>query len=874
MTSGDFREAFLRFFEERGHEIVKSSPVVPHDDPTLLFTNAGMNQFKNYLLGIEPSPYRRAASVQKCIRASGKHNDLEDVGKDGRHHTFFEMLGNWSFGDYYKKEAAEWSWEFVCAVMGLSEDRLWVSVYKDDEEAYDIWLNTIGVDKKRIVKLGDIEKGDMENFWSMGDTGPCGPCSEIHYGYFPQKDEDFVRASEEGQIIELWNLVFMEFNRSQDGSLTPLPAKNIDTGMGLERALAILQHAHSNYETDLFSPLFKKMEELSGVSARADGYLVSMQVIVDHIRSLAFAIADGAVPSNEGRGYVLRRILRRAVRHGKLLGLDRPFLHLLVDSLTEEMGGAYPELEMRKAAIQSIVRNEEEMFFRTLDRGLDEFAKTVERLKKEGKRVFPGEEAFVLHDTYGFPLDLTRIMAEEEHMSLDTEGFENRMDLQRKRAKESSKFRGDYERGDWEFFRNETTTVFTGYDVTTQADMRLVKYRRSDSELFLVFDRTPFYGEAGGQVGDTGWIEGDGTRIRIKDVTRSGEIFIHLGETEAGEIRDVEYTGYVDVARRKKIMANHTATHLLHYALRRIFGPHVTQAGSLVAPDRLRFDFTHYKALTDGQIAEIEKIVNVAVLQNLPVRTHLDVPIDEAMNMGAMALFGEKYGENVRVVQVDELSTELCGGTHTERTGDIGLFKIVRESSISSGVRRVEATTHISSLEMIEKNESVLKALSETLGVPFEEIPEKVNALRQRISELEKQLKKGKKQKFEELFDYEKDVCRAGKFNLVLLRLPDHSLDELREISDRIKSKVSNAVVFLASSEGNRAVYVLAATEDAMKNGIHSGNLLKDVLKEFGGRGGGRSHLAQGGGTAADKIDAVFTRARDLVSRLQGHGEN
>jgi len=868
MTSDDFRKAFLRFFEERGHAIVKSAPVVPHDDPTLLFTNAGMNQFKNYLLGIEPPPYKRAASVQKCIRASGKHNDLEDVGKDGRHHTFFEMLGNWSFGDYYKKEAAEWSWEFVLGIMRVPEDRLWVSIYKDDEEAYDIWLNSVRVEKNRIVRLGDIEKGDMENFWSMGDTGPCGPCSEIHYDYFPHREKDFVRAGEEGQIIELWNLVFMEFNRDQDGSLTTLPAKNIDTGMGLERALAVLQNTRSNYETDLFFPLFTKMEEISGVSARAGNHLVSMQVIVDHIRSLAFAIADGAVPSNEGRGYVLRRILRRAVRHGKLLGLNRPFLHLLVDALVEEMGGAYPELEMRKDAIQSIVRNEEEIFFKTLDRGLDEFSKTVSRLKKERKRVFPGEEAFILHDTYGFPLDLTRIMAEEEHMSLDTEGFEHRMTLQRKRAQESSKFKSGYESGDWEFFREEKKTIFTGYDAFTQEGMRLVKYRRFANELYLVFDRTPFYGEAGGQVGDTGRIEGDGTRIRVTDVTRNGEVFVHVGVVEEGEIRDVAYTGCVDVTRRKRIMANHTATHLLHYALRRLLGPHVTQAGSLVAPDRLRFDFTHYRALTDEQIVQIEKIVNVAILQNLPVRTQTDVPVDEAMNMGAMALFGEKYGETVRVVQVDELSTELCGGTHTAQTGDIGFFKIIRESSISSGVRRVEAATHISSLEMIEKNESVLKVLSGTLGVPFEEIPDKVDGLRHRISELEKQLKKGKKRKFDELFDYEKDVGRVGKFNLVLLRLPDHSLDELREISDRIKSNVPNAVVFLASSEGNSAFYVLTATEDAVKNGIHSGNLLRDVLKKFEGRGGGRPHLAQGGGTKADKIEAVFSRARELVGRL------
>ena len=787
------------------------------------------------------------------------------MGKDGKHHTFFEMLGNWSFGDYYKKEAVLWAWEFVTVNMGLSDAHLWVSVYKDDQEAYDIWLKDVKIDPERIIRLGDIEKGDMENFWSMGDTGPCGPCSEIHYDYCPSPDRNFFQGSDNGEVIELWNLVFMEFKREPDGSLVPLPAKSIDTGMGLERALAILQGVTSNYETDLFIPLVKKMAEVSEITAHNIEHLMSCQVIADHIRSLAFAIADGAVPSNEGRGYVLRRILRRAVRHGKLLGLNKPFLHKLIDILVEIMGEPYPELSQRKKVIKSIMKNEEELFIKTLDRGLDEFGKAIRKLKDEGSTVFPGKEAFVLHDTYGFPLDLTEIMVNEKELTLDMEGFEKEMARQRKRAQEGSKFKGGYDQGEWVILGDEKTTDFTGYKNMKQTGMNLIKYKKIDIELFMVFDKTPFYGEAGGQVGDTGCIEGEGIRIRIDNVKKSGYLHTHIGVIENGDIKDIPYTGYVDTARHKKIMANHTATHLLHYALRKLLGTQVSQAGSYVAPDRLRFDFHHYKALTENELEELEKIVNMVIFQNLPVTVLSDLSMEEARSMGAVALFGEKYGKKVRVVKIGDLSVELCGGTHVVRTGDIGIFKLLKESSISAGVRRVEAVTNIVSFDLIQKNEGFLKEMSGLLGTSYENLPGKVKALQERVYELEKSLKRNKKKKFENIFDPEKDTFHAGKYNLVLLKLSGYSLDELREISDRIKSRLKMAVIFIAATINNKASYVLAATDDAVESGIHSGRILKEVLKKCDGSGGGRPHLAQGGGTSPDKIEKAFTNLKEVL---------
>ena len=867
MTSAELRRGFLRFFEERGHRIVESSKVVPQDDPTLLFTNAGMNQFKNYFLGTEKAPFGRAASVQKCIRASGKHNDLEDVGKDGRHHTFFEMLGNWSFGDYYKKEAIEWGWEYVTQVLKLPADRLWASVYKDDDEAYSVWQDVIGVPAGRIVRLGDIEHGDEENFWSMGDTGPCGPCSEIHYDYKPAKQRNFLEGSDSGDIVELWNLVFMEFNREAGGALTPLPAKNVDTGMGLERTVAVFQDVHSDYETDLFIPIIHSMEEIAGVRLSRENQW-SFQVIADHIRCLVFAVTDGAIPSNEGRGYVIRRILRRAVRHGRLLGLTKPFLHRLADSVIDLMKDAYSEIDDRRETVEKVIGNEEELFFRTLDRGLEEFESTVTRLKNEESSVFPGADAFKLHDTFGFPLDLTGIMAEERGLTVDLEGFESAMDIQRERAKKSAKFQGGLEEseGQWEVLRKDRETVFTGYGQLLQHDMQLIKYRSEGDDVLLVFDKTPFYGESGGQVGDTGTVEGEGVRIRITDVKKLRGLFIHHGILEEGDIGDIPYTGAVDKARRTRIMANHTATHLLHYALRRVIGSGAAQAGSLVAPDRLRFDFNHYHPLSEGELDQIEELVNDVILSNYEVNVHSDLPMRRAKEMGAIMLFDEKYGDRVRVVEIDELSRELCGGTHASRTGDIGLFKIVRESSIASGVRRIEAVSHIDAYRLQKRYESILSEAAGLVNAEKEVLADRVRSLQEEISSLEKKLKQERRKGITDVFDPDRDMVQAGKYRVASLHVTDSSPEEMRELSDRIRSRGGKMVVVVASVQDGRVSIVLSSSDEAVEEGVHAGRLLQHGLASLGGKGGGRPHLAQGGGIAEKDIGSLV---KGIIAELE-----
>jgi len=868
ITSDELRRLFLDFFRKKGHAIVKSSKVVPEDDPTLLFTNAGMNQFKKIILGIEKPAFRRAASVQKCIRASGKHNDLEDVGKDGRHHTFFEMLGNWSFGDYYKKEAIRWAWEFLTQVLELPRENLWASVYKDDDEAYNIWIDDIGIAPDRLVRLGDIEGGDEENFWSMGETGPCGPCSELYYEYPPIEKIDFFEGTESGRIVELWNLVFMEFDRTPDGVYNPLPAKHIDTGLGLERTLAVLQGVQSNYETDLFRPLISRMEKISGRPSEDSGILVSYQVIADHIRALSFAIADGAVPSNEGRGYVLRRILRRAARHGKLLGVDGPFMYMLVDILVSIMKSNYPELGQRRGVIEKILKYEEELFLKTLDRGLEEFNKTIRELSKKETDVFPGESAFVLHDTFGFPFDLTCIMAEEKGLKVDRKGFEREMEKQRLRAKQDAKLQAGYnanDGGSWIKYRDDTATEFTGYLALEKEGMKIIRYREEKGVFSVVFDRTPFYGEAGGQVGDTGVIECEGALLQVQDVKRSGDIFIHICRVESGELHDIGYTGRVDQKRRERIMANHTATHLLHYALRNVIGEHATQAGSLVAPDRLRFDFNHYSGLTADQLDCIEGMVNEAVIANIPVEVFDDVPFAEAREMGAVALFGEKYGERVRIIQIDNISTELCGGTHVERTGDIGMFRITREGSISSGVRRIEAVTRLASYQAVKKDEKILRELAFLLNAETENITEKVKDLQEAVRDLQKKLKKERKRGMGEAFDPEKDFIQAGKYRTAHLILNGSTRDEMRELTDRVRAQVPDGIVLMTSAENGRLNVIICAGDTAVKNGIHAGKLLGRLLGEFGGKGGGRPHLAQGGGIGPEDVVAAFERLKVLL---------
>jgi alanyl-tRNA synthetase len=863
-TSSELRTGFLQFFEERGHRVVKSSKVVPEDDPTLLFTNAGMNQFKNYFLGIEPSPFKRAASVQKCIRASGKHNDLEDVGKDGRHHSFFEMLGNWSFGDYYKREAIEWGWEFVTGVLGLPADRLWASVYKDDDETYTLWREQVGLPAGRIIRLGNLARGDEENFWSMGNTGPCGPCSEIHYDYFPSRGRVFAEGSESGEIIELWNLVFMEFNRNGDGSLDPLPEKNVDTGLGLERTIAVLRGTQSDYQTDLFVPILEEIADITGLRP-ADDNLVSFQVIADHIRCLVFAITDGAIPSNEGRGYVVRRVLRRAVRHGRLLGLGGPFLFRLADSVIDPMKEYYPELEERREMVEKVIGSEEELFFRTLDRGLDEFDRTTRRLLEEGLTVFPGEDAFKLHDTYGFPLDLTGVMAEERGLAVDMEGFDREMELQRERARQGAKFQAsvrDEGRGSWVVLRDDVRTTFTGYHALDQGDMRLLRYRLEDSQVFLVFDRTPFYGEAGGQVSDTGFIEGDGVHVRVVDVKRSGAFFVHVGILEQGDLEDIPYTGSVDGARRRRIMANHTATHLLHYALRRVIGTHALQAGSLVSPDRLRFDFNHYDPLSEDELDRIENMVNDAVLDNIAVQVHEDITLEAAKRMGATMLFDEKYGERVRVVEIDDLSRELCGGTHAHRTGDVGLFKILHEGSISAGVRRIEAVTNVDAYRVQKRYDAILRELSALMNTESEKLPDKVRALQEEIGELKKKFRQERNRGINQVFDAARDMEDAGRFRIAHVAMKSASQDEMRGLSDRIRASGGLLVAIVSAVKDGKCSIVLAVSDEAVREGVHAGKLLRKSLAPFGGKGGGRPHLAQGGGIRGDEIGGFLKNVR------------
>ena len=867
--SFELRESFLKFFEEKKHTVVKSSKVIPENDPTLLFTNAGMNQFKNYFLGVETAPFKRACSVQKCIRASGKHNDLEDVGKDGRHHTFFEMLGNWSFGDYYKKEAIEWAWEFVTEYMKIDKKHLWVSIYKDDDEANDLWQTVIGVNPGRIVRLGDIENGDEENFWSMGETGPCGPCSEIYYDYSPDIKKSFNEGEKNGEIVELWNLVFMEYNRKEDGSFESLPAKNIDTGMGLERATAVLQGVRSNYETDLFTPIMSRIEEVTGTKMTGKT-IVSFQVIADHIRALSFAIADGALPSNEGRGYVLRRILRRAVRHGRILGMEKPFLYSIVVSVIEIMGKAYPEIVEARTHIENVLYNEEELFFKTLDRGIEEFNKTVELLKKTGKEVFPGKEAFVLHDTYGFPLDLTRIMAEDEGFSLDEEGFYQEMEKQKSRSQKAHKFKVELEQGEWVEFRDINKTIFTGYDTLVQQDMKIVRYRRRDNLYYVVFDKTPFYAESGGQVGDIGTIEGVGVSLKVIDVKKMSDFHVHICELSRGEIEDVEYTGKVDEKRRKRTMANHTATHLLHYGLRKVVDKNIVQTGSHVAPDRLRFDFNHYGPLKEIEIQKIESLVNDIILENRKVNIYKDVPIEKAKEMGAIALFGEKYGDYVRMVEIEGISKELCGGTHVNLTGDIGPFKILKESSVSTGTRRIEAVTNIDALILFREHEKILKETSRLLRSTFDEIPEKIINLEKRIADLENEIKKIRRRSLVDEIDRKIEKVKVGNFELVHITINDSSAEEMRELSDKIKSGLENGVVFVTSiqKEKKEASVLLAADSDAVKKGVHAGDILRGILEKCSGRGGGRPHLAQGGGCLSTKIEDVFNELKKKLESL------
>ncbi|MCC4264110.1 alanine--tRNA ligase [Oceanimonas baumannii] len=862
MTTSELRNAFLEYFRQQGHQVVASSSLVPHNDPTLLFTNAGMNQFKDLFLGLEQRAYNRAVSSQRCVRAGGKHNDLENVGYTARHHTFFEMLGNFSFGDYFKQDAIRFAWEFLTGVVKLPKDKLWVTVYETDDEAFDIWSQEIGVPADRIVRIGDNKGAQYasDNFWTMGDTGPCGPCTEIFYDHgehiwggppgSPEEDGD--------RYIEIWNLVFMQFNRHADGTMEPLPKPSVDTGMGLERIATILQGVHSNYEIDLFQALIKAAAEAVGTT---DLDNKSLRVIADHIRSCSFLIADGVMPSNEGRGYVLRRIIRRAVRHGRKLGADKTFFHTLVGSLCEQMGEAYPELNTQRPVIEKVLRLEEEQFARTLDRGLQLLEDAIAELGDS--QVLPGEVVFKLYDTYGFPADLTADVLRDRDISIDEAGFETLMQQQRERAKEASNFGVDYSK----VIKVDGETAFTGYEHLAQPakvtglfkDGEPVAALIAGEEGAVVLDTTPFYAESGGQVGDAGVIRMDDGLFVVKDTQKAGNGILHLGYLELGTLEEGEVvSAAVDGARRQATALNHSVTHLLHASLRKLLGEHVTQKGSLVEPERLRFDFSHLEAMSAQELREVEDMVNRDIRANLPVSTQL-MDLEGAKQAGATALFGEKYDENeVRVVAMGEVSTELCGGTHVSRTGDIGLFKILSESGIAAGVRRIEAVTGEAAQAYLHQlDHEISQAASLVKGDTFS-VSAKVRQLLDRSRQLEKEIEqlKGKlaAQAGASLLEQVVDINGS---KVLVANLEGVDAKSLRGTLDDLKSKLQSGVVVLGTVSGDKVSLIAGVTKD-LTGKVKAGELVNMVAQQVGGKGGGRPDMAQAGGSEPAALPAAL----------------
>ncbi|MCS4234300.1 alanine--tRNA ligase [Stenotrophomonas sp. BIGb0135] len=854
-TTSQIRSDFLEFFKGKGHTIVPSAPLVPGNDPTLLFTNSGMVQFKDVFLGAEKRSYVRAADVQRCLRAGGKHNDLDQVGYTARHHTFFEMLGNWSFGDYFKKDAIAWAWELLTQVWKLPAERLLVTVYQTDDEAYALWRDMIGIPEDRIVRIGDNKGAPFasDNFWQMAETGPCGPCTEIFYDHgdhiaggppgSPDEDGD--------RFIEIWNLVFMQFDRQPDGTLVPLPAPCVDTGMGLERLAAILQHVHTNYEIDLFQALIRKASELTGM---ADLENKSLRVIADHIRACSFLIVDGVLPSNEGRGYVLRRIIRRALRHGWMLGVRQPFFSKLVPTLVEQMGVAYPELPAQADTVVRALQAEEERFAETLDSGMKIFDDVA---AKVGNGVIPGADAFRLYDTYGFPLDLTQDIARERNLTVDIDGFNAAMDTQRETARAAGKFGGGVTLSA-DLVATLKPTVFLGYDrlqaddltvVAILKDGRPVERAQAGDDVIVLTQQTPFYAESGGQVGDNGTLSGAGVQVDVSDTQKfAGQFHGHVGKLTEGSLKvgDV-LSGQVDGQRRGATILNHSATHLLHAALREVLGTHVQQKGSLVAPDRLRFDFSHFAPISAGDLAVIERKVNEQVRANNAAEVHT-MGMQEALDFGAMALFGEKYGEHVRVLKMGDYSTELCGGTHVSRTGDIGLFKITSEGGVSSGVRRIEAVTGQGALDYVAHEEAQLSEAAALLGGNAGDVVDKIRQLGERQKKLERELDALKaKQAAGATADLGAAAVEVNGVKILASRLEGFDAKALRDAMDRLKQQLGDAVIVLAGTQDGKAALVAGVNGSAMGK-VKAGELLSHIASQIGGKGGGRPDLAQGGG--------------------------
>ena len=874
-TASQIREEFLKFFENHQHQRLKSSSLVPHNDPTLLFTNAGMNQFKETFLGVEKRSYQRAATSQKCMRVSGKHNDLETVGRTPRHHTFFEMLGNFSFGDYFKKDAIRFAWELCTEVFGIAPERLSASVFEEDDDAYDLWKTDIGLPESRLYRLGADE-----NFWSMGETGPCGPCSELHYDMRPgdplppgglEADPD--------RFLEIWNLVFMQFDRDASGKKAPLPKPSIDTGMGLERISCVLQSVQSNYDTDLFSPIIREASRLTRVEyGRAEESDTSLRILADHSRACAFLINDSVAPGNEGRGYVLRKILRRAIRHGKMLGYDEPFLYSLVALVGELMSDAYPELSSSRDYAARLVRTEEEKFSSTLKHGLERLDELVETCRKKGLTELPGTELFRLYDTYGFPLDLSTEVAEERGYAVDTAGFYTEMEKQRTRARASWKGGGKSVAPAYQSLAEDVQTTFTGYLDTQQVQGRILAILRDGDraevaaegdQAELILDRSPFYAESGGQLGDTGTIQAEAGGARVEDTFRPiASLHVHRVVLDRGSLHVGDsVVSSVESKRRLSIARNHSATHLLHAALREVLGEHVKQAGSLVAPDRFRFDFNHFQPLTARQIPVIEEIVNRKIRENIEVTT-FERSLDDALEAGAMALFGEKYGDRVRVVEMSSFSLELCGGTHVSRTGDIALFKLTSESSISAGVRRIEAITGDTAMERFLEAEGLLSRLAADLKVNREGISEAVNRMGQQLKEANRTVEKLQlKLARDQSGDVVGEARNIKGIKVLAKRVSDLDRNGLRSLADQLRTQLQSGVVVLGMPS-NGKVSLVAMVSDDLTERIKANDLISRIARTVKGGGGGRAEMAEAGGSDPSQLDAALEQTFSEIEQL------
>ncbi len=874
-TSAELREQFLTFFKDKGHEVVASSSLVPGNDPTLLFTNAGMVQFKDVFLGKDERDYTRATTSQRCVRAGGKHNDLENVGYTARHHTFFEMLGNFSFGDYFKREAIQFAWEFLTDVVGLPAEKLWVTVYEDDDEAADIWLKEMNVDPARFGRIGDKpggKKNESDNFWSMGDTGPCGPCSEIFYDHgdhiwggppgSPEEDGD--------RYIEIWNLVFMQYDRDASGTLTPLPKPSVDTGMGLERLAAILQNVHSNYEIDLFQALIKAAAKYTSVT---DLENKSLRVIADHIRSCAFMIVDGVLPSNEGRGYVLRRIIRRASRHGHQLGCNEPFFYRLVEDLVDQMGAAYPELVKNNQHVANVLLKEEQRFAETLEHGMKILQQSIDNMT--GK-VIDGETVFKLYDTYGFPVDLTADVAREQELEIDQEGFEKAMAQQKDRARSHSQFAS----GDNVIqLQNVEKTDFKGYESLAE-DCQVISILKEGDEVdvlnageeaIIILNHTPFYGESGGQVGDTGELLAGDNRFLVNDTQKQSDVFLHIGKLETGSLKtDDKIYAHVNEQRRQAIKLNHSATHLMHEALRTVLGDHVQQKGSLVDSEKLRFDFSHFQPMTDTEIRQIEGLVNDEIRMNLETKAQL-MSIEDAKETGAMMLFGEKYGSTVRVLSIGSDSVELCGGTHVERAGDIGLFKIVLETGVAAGVRRIEALTGEAAMQRFYDDEDQLDQLASLVKAGRDDVIHKIEQMQQNQRKLEKELEQLKSKMASQAGgDLASQAIDIDGIKVLAAKLEGADVKTLRDTVDQLKNKLGQAIVVLASSAEGK-VSIIAGVSKAETAKIRAGDVVNMVAQQCGGKGGGRPDMAQAGGNQPENLpEALNSVAEWVKGQLSG----